>query len=40
MTSVTVSPNSATTVNKSRVSKTEIRLATDDEMLAEATTLF
>ncbi len=40
MTSVTVSPNSATTVNKSRVSKTEIRLATVDEMLAEATTLF
>ena len=40
MTSVTVSPNSATTVNKSRISKTEIRLATVDEMLAEATTLF
>jgi len=40
MTSVTVSPNSATTVSKSRVSKTEIRLATVDEMLAEATTLF
>ena len=40
MTSVTVTPDSTATVNKSRVSKTEIKLATVDEMLAEAQTLF
>ena len=39
-TSVTVTPDSTATVNKSRVSKTEIKLATVDEMLAEAQTLF
>ena len=40
MTSVTVSTDSTATVNKSRVSKTEIKLATVDEMLAEASILF
>ena len=40
MTSVTVSTDSTATVNKSRVSKTEIRLATVDEMLAQANVLF
>ena len=40
MTSVTVTKESACNLNKSRISKTEIRLATVDEMLAEATTLF
>ena len=40
MTSVTVSPDSTATVDKSRISKTEIKLATVDEMLAEAQTLF
>ena len=40
MTSVTVTPDNTATVNKSRVSKTEIKLATVDEMLAEAQTLF
>ena len=39
-TSVTVTPDNTATVNKSRVSKTEIKLATVDEMLAEAQTLF
>ena len=40
MTSVTVTNDSKATVNKSRVSKTEIRLATVDEMLAQANVLF
>ena len=40
MTSVTVTSNSEATVNKSRVSKTEIKLATVDEMLAKASVLF
>lgn len=40
MTSVTVSPDSTGTVDKSRISKTEIKLATVDEMLATAQTLF
>ena len=40
MTSVTVSPDSTATVDKSRISKTEIKLATVDEMLATAQTLF
>ena len=40
MTSVTVSSDSTATVDKSRISKTEIKLATVDEMLAEAQTLF
>ena len=40
MTSVTVSTDSTATVDKSRVSKTEIKLATVDEMLAEAPILF
>jgi len=40
MTSVTVTSNSKATVNKSRVSKTEIKLATVDEMLAKASVLF
>ena len=40
MTSVTVTNNSKATVNKSRVSKTEIKLATVDEMLAKASVLF
>ena len=40
MTSVTVSTDSTATVNKSRVSKTEIKLATVDEMLAKASVLF
>ena len=40
MTSVTVTSNSEATVNKSRVSKTEIKLATVDEMLAKASILF
>ena len=40
MTSVTVSTDSPATVNKSRVSKTEIKLATVDEMLAKASVLF
>ena len=40
MTSVTVTPSSACTVNKNGVTKTDIRLATVDEMLAEAQTLF
>ena len=40
MTSVTVCPDSTATVDKSRISKTEITLATVDEMLAEAQTLF
>ena len=40
MNSVTVSPDSTATVDESRVSKTEIKLATVDEMLAEAQTLF
>ena len=40
MTSVTVTSDSTATVNKSRISKTEIKLATVDEMLAEAQTLF
>ena len=40
MTSVTVNSNSEATVNKSRVSKTEIKLATVDEMLAKASVLF
>ena len=40
MTSVTVTRNSKATVNKSRVSKTEIKLATVDEMLAKASVLF
>ena len=38
--SVTVSTDGTATVNKSRVSKTEIKLATVDEMLAEASILF
>ena len=40
MTSVTVTPSSACTVDRNRTPKTEIRLATVDEMLAEAQTLF
>ena len=40
MTSVTVTSNSEATVNKSRVSKTEIKLATVNEMLAKASVLF
>ncbi len=40
MTSVTVNLDSTATVDKSRISKTEIKLATVDEMLAEAQTLF
>ena len=40
MTSVTVTKEAASTVNKSRVSKTEIKLATVDAMLAEAPILF
>ena len=40
MTSVTVTSNSEATVNKSRVSKTEIKLSTVDEMLAKASVLF
>ena len=40
MTSVTVTNDSEATVNESRVSKTEIRLATVDEMLAQANVLF
>jgi len=40
MTSVTVTSNSKATVNKSRVSNTEIKLATVDEMLAKASVLF
>ena len=32
MTSVTVSPDSTATVDKSRISKTEIKLATVDEL--------
>ena len=40
MTSVTVSPDSTATVDKSRISKTEIKLATVKEMLAEASILF
>ena len=40
MTSVTVTANGTATVDKSRISKTEIKLATVDEMLAEAQTLF
>ena len=40
MTSVTVTKESACNLNKSRVSKTEIRLATVDEMLAQANVLF
>jgi len=40
MTSVTVTSNSKATVNKSRVSKTEIKLATVNEMLAKASVLF
>ena len=40
MTSVTVSTDNTATVNKSRVSKTEIKLATVDEVLAEASILF
>ena len=40
MTSVTVSADSTATVDKSRISKTEIKLATVDEMLATAQTLF
>ena len=40
MTSVTVTPSSACTVDRNRTPKTEIRLATVDEMLAEAQILF
>ena len=40
MSSVTVTSDSKATVNKSRVSKTEIKLATVDEMLAKASVLF
>jgi len=40
MTSVTVTTDSTATVDKSRISKTEIKLATVDEMLAEASVLF
>ena len=40
MTSVTVTASSACTVDRNRTPKTEIRLATVDEMLAEAQTLF
>ena len=40
MTSGTVTPSSACTVNKNGVTKTDIRLATVDEMLAEAQILF
>ena len=40
MNSVTVTPDNTATVNKSRVSKTEIKLATVKEMLAEAPILF
>ena len=40
MTSMTVSTDSPATVNKSRVSKTEIKLATVNEMLAKASVLF
>ena len=40
MTSETVNLDSTATVDKSRISKTEIKLATVDEMLAEAQTLF
>jgi uncharacterized protein with PIN domain len=40
MPSVTVTANSACTVDRNRTPKTEIRLATVDEMLAEAQTLF
>ena len=40
MTSVTVTSNSKAIVNKSRVSKTEIKLATVNEMLAKASVLF
>ena len=40
MTSVTVTPSSACTVDRNRTPKTEISLATVDEMLAEAQTLF
>ena len=38
--SVTMTPENTATVNKSRVSKTEIKLATVKEMLAEAPILF
>ena len=40
MNGVTVTSESTVTVNKSRVSKSEIKLATVDEMLAKATILF
>ena len=40
MTRVTGSPDSTATEDKSRISKTEIKLATVDEMLATAQTLF
>ena len=40
MNGVTVTSKSTATVNESRVSKSEIKLATVDEMLAKATILF
>jgi len=40
MTSVTVTKESTCNLDKSRVSKTEIKLATVDEMLAKASVLF
>ena len=40
MTSVTVTPSSACTVDRNRTSKIDIKLATVDEMLAKASILF